>query len=212
MRAGVFHEAVDEIDGGVGLARAGGHLDERARTTGGEGFFQAGDGLDLRGPERAGGQRWKFAEALGELLFLLHPGEQGFGTMKREHAAAARVGIEAVGEEGFRARALVAERERRFPRRQAERDAGDILGGLLLDAGEGVAFGLGLDRADGFGVNEQRVVRFAGLEGEFADGDTARGREVDLVLRLDGPARRGEHRVNLPAGALFGAVRHRGAL
>ena len=84
LRAGVFDEAIDEIDGGVGLARAGGHLDERARTTGGEGFFEIGDGFDLRGPERAGGERRKFAEALGELLLLLHPGEQGFRAMKRE--------------------------------------------------------------------------------------------------------------------------------
>ena len=40
LGAGVFDEAVDEIDGGVGLARAGGHLDERARATGGEGLLQ----------------------------------------------------------------------------------------------------------------------------------------------------------------------------
>ena len=95
--------------------------------------------------------------------------------MEREDAAAARVGIEAVGEEGLRAGAFVAERERRFPCRQAERNAGDIFGGLLLDAGERVAFGLGFDCADGFAIHEQRVVGFAGGKGEFADGDAAVG-------------------------------------
>jgi len=54
---------------------------------------------------------------------------------------------------------FVTERERRFPRRQAERHAGDILGGLGLDAGEGVAFGLDFVVPDGFAVNEQCVVR-----------------------------------------------------
>ncbi len=181
LGSGVFHEAIDEIDGGVGLARAGGHLDERARTTLGEGAFKVVDGLDLRRPESAGGQRRKFAKALRQCRAfpMLHPGEQGFRAMKREHAAAARVGIEAVGKEGLRARALVGERKRRFPGRQAERDAGDIFGGLLLDAGEGVAFGLGLDGADGFAVNEQRVVRFAGLEGKFA---MATPRETERLI------------------------------
>ena len=136
-------------------------------------FSRFRDRFDLRGPECAGGKRRKFAEPLGDGLFLLHPGEQGFRAMKGEHAAAARVGIEAAGEEGFRAGALVAERQRRFPRGDAERDAGDILGGLLLHAGEGDAFGLGFHGADGLAVHEERVVGFAGLEGEFADGHAA---------------------------------------
>ena len=50
-RAGVFHEAIDEIDGGKGLARAGGHLNERAQQARGQGFFQTGDGFDLREPQ-----------------------------------------------------------------------------------------------------------------------------------------------------------------
>ncbi len=53
FRPGVFDEAIDEIDGGEGLARAGGHLDERARTPGDQGDFEIFDGLELRGPEVA---------------------------------------------------------------------------------------------------------------------------------------------------------------
>ena len=158
LGSGVFHEAVDKIDGGVGLARAGGHLDERARATCGEGAFQVLDGLDLCRPESAGGQRRKFAKALRQCRtspgHMLHPGEQGFGTMKREHAAAAWVGIEAVGKERLRACALVGKRKRRFPGRQAEGDAGDIFGRLLLDAGKRVASGLGLNGADGFSCQQ----------------------------------------------------------
>src|SRR5207244_5162485 len=57
-----------------------------------------------------------------------------------------------------RARALVTERERSLPRRQPKRNAGNILRGLLLGAGERDASGLGFGCADGFAVNELRVV------------------------------------------------------
>jgi hypothetical protein len=50
-------------------------LNERTRTTGGKGLFEIVDRINLRGPERASGQRGKLAEALGELLLLLHHGE-----------------------------------------------------------------------------------------------------------------------------------------
>src|SRR5437773_10364491 len=50
-RAGELDEAVNEVDGGVGLAAAGGHLDEGAAFVGGEGFLEIVDGFDLRGPE-----------------------------------------------------------------------------------------------------------------------------------------------------------------
>src|SRR5206468_12643534 len=50
-RAGELDKAVNEVDGGVGLAAAGGHLDEGAAFVGGEGFFEVADRFDLRGPE-----------------------------------------------------------------------------------------------------------------------------------------------------------------
>src|ERR1051326_9550091 len=43
-RAGELDEAVNEIDGGVGLAAAGGHLAKGAAFFGGEGFFEVVDG------------------------------------------------------------------------------------------------------------------------------------------------------------------------
>src|SRR5438552_6773038 len=50
-RAGELDEAVNEVDGGVVLAAARGHLDEGAAFVGSEGFRQVADGFDLRGRE-----------------------------------------------------------------------------------------------------------------------------------------------------------------
>src|SRR5436189_6144661 len=50
-RTGELDEAVNEVDGGVGLAAAGGHLNEGAAFVGGEGFVEIADGFELRGPE-----------------------------------------------------------------------------------------------------------------------------------------------------------------
>ncbi len=47
-RAGELDEAVNEVDGGVGLAAAGGHVDEGTAFVGGEGFLEVADGFDLR--------------------------------------------------------------------------------------------------------------------------------------------------------------------
>ena len=50
LGVGVFEQPVDRGDGGVGLARAGGHLDERARAVVLEGRLQLLDGADLARP------------------------------------------------------------------------------------------------------------------------------------------------------------------
>src|ERR1019366_7539597 len=116
---------------------------------------------------------------------------------------AARVGIKAVGEASFAAGAFVAEREWGLPRGQSRGNAGNVFGGLFLHADQGVTFGFCLDRADGSSVHEERVVGFTGDEGKLTDRYPARGREVDLVLGLNRPAGRGEHRVDLFAGQFF---------
>src|SRR2546421_3964950 len=63
--AGEFDEAVNEVDGGVGLAAAGGHLDEGAAFVGGEGFLEVVDGFDLRGPQ-IGGRHLICSEKVGQ--------------------------------------------------------------------------------------------------------------------------------------------------
>ena len=47
LRSGVLDEPVGEAARGVGPARAGGHLDHRARIVGGERGFEIGDAFDL---------------------------------------------------------------------------------------------------------------------------------------------------------------------
>src|SRR5437667_8073247 len=54
-RAGELDEAINEVDGGVGLAAAGGHLDEGAAFVGGERFLEVANGFNLRGPRVGGG-------------------------------------------------------------------------------------------------------------------------------------------------------------
>ena len=136
----------------------------------GEGLLQVDDGFDLRGPEVGGGKRWELAEALGQLLLLLHPGEERLGAMEGEDVTAARVGIKTVGEAGFGAGGFVAERERGLPRGQSRWNAGNVFGGLFLNADKGVAFGLRLDRADGFSVHEEGVIGFASGKGKLKIG------------------------------------------
>ena len=108
--------------------------------------------------------------------------------MEHEDIAATRFGVKPVGETGFFAGGFVAERERIVPRRETGRNAGDVFGGLLLHADEGVTGRLGLDCAERLGIHEERVIRFTGGKRKFADRHTARDREVDFILRLDSPA------------------------
>jgi hypothetical protein len=57
LGAAELEQAVHRGDGGEGLARAGGHVHQRARLVQGQRFFQPGDGADLAVAQVAGGQR-----------------------------------------------------------------------------------------------------------------------------------------------------------
>ena len=94
---------------------------------------------------------------------VFHPCEQSLRTVKREDVAAARHGIETVGEARFRAGGLVGERQRRAPGGNPEGHALHVLLGLLFDAGQRMANRFGLNRADRFAIDKERVVRLAGL-------------------------------------------------
>jgi hypothetical protein len=65
---------------------------------------------------------------------------------------------------------------------------------------EGYTLRLGLDGGDGFGIHEERVIGLADLERQLTDGHTARGGKIYFVSRLNKPARRGKHLVNLHPG------------
>src|SRR2546425_375955 len=82
-----FAEAVNDVDGGVGLAAAGGHLDEGAAFVGGEGFFEVADGFDLRGPKIGGGyvvRSQKVCEAGVKVMLGFEPFQQRFRLVKRK--------------------------------------------------------------------------------------------------------------------------------
>ena len=71
-RAGELDQPVDEVDGGEGLAAAGGHLDQARGVVGGERLLEVADGFDLRGPEIARRhliRSQKIREARVELVF-----------------------------------------------------------------------------------------------------------------------------------------------
>src|SRR5205823_9745425 len=87
-RAGELDEAVNEVDGGVGLAAAGGHLDDGAAFVGGEGALEVADGFDLRGPQITLGhliRSQKISESGVELRLGLDPFEQSRRSMKGEN-------------------------------------------------------------------------------------------------------------------------------
>src|ERR1700757_5052127 len=92
-RAGELDVAVNEVDGGVGLAAAGGHLDEGATFVGGEAFLEVADGFDLRGPEITRGHLircQKIGEPGVELVLGFKVFEESFGSVEGEDVAALR--------------------------------------------------------------------------------------------------------------------------
>ena len=213
MASSVFEQPVDGGDCGVGLARAGGHLDERARAAVLEGLFELLDGADLARPESRGVQHGKPLKArtkrgrLGEPVpYRLRPG-------KAEHLPGTGPGIAPVCEARNHAGALVNKRQG-FAVVHPFEFGGGINGGLLLDRRDLLAPfpRLGLDNAAGFLVDEENVVGGADIRLILANGDPEAGAEIDLLLVLNEPARLREHLVDVVARRLFGCpvgVRHR---
>jgi hypothetical protein len=194
----VLHEAVADVRRGEGLAGAGSHLDERARTARGERLLEIGDGAELGGPEAAVGERRERAEAVAEgrsggvAAHLLEPGGERLRPVEREDGAACRVGVERVREAGLRARGLVGERERALERgRDLVGQAVDVLRALPLHPGQRLTFLLRLDDAGGGAVDEEEIVgtTVRRLQDELAHGDTPRRGEVGARRVLNRPAR-----------------------
>jgi len=161
-------------------------------------------GVDLRVPQPVGDERRQVSQSSAERRGFAGPFREGGRLVEGEHAPAAGFGVEAVGEEGFDAGALVEERQRLVPGRRDVGQAGAVLFGLKLDAAEGCAGGLGLDGADGFAVHEQQVAGEAGLEGEFAHDE----QHGSLDGRIDDPLIRVIHvLIQPPAPGLGGGRR-----
>ena len=127
--------------------------------------------------------------------------------MKGEHLTRAGFGVAPIGKSGDDSRAFVDEGQSLFVLDPFELGGG-VAFCLFLDRRDFVApfFGLGFDDADGASIDEEHIVGGADVGLVFAHGDTLSGIEVDLVFVLRIPAGRGQLRVDLVAGDLFGVL------
>src|SRR6266487_790488 len=108
--------------------------------------------------------------------------------MKGKNVAAFRRRVELVRELRFDAGGFVGERQLFAPFRVNVEQTLAVLARLFLDAGQRVTFGLRLDGANGFAVDEEQIVHFiAAFQKRFADGDSARSRQVDRATVLNSP-------------------------
>ena len=76
---GELEQAIGDIDGGEGLARAGRHLDQGARIGPGERLFEVADRLRLDLPQPRLVERRQLLEPGAELRWLCHPFRQRLG-------------------------------------------------------------------------------------------------------------------------------------
>ena len=215
LRSGVLDEAVSEAARGVGLARAGGHLDERTRVGCGKRLFEIRDAFDLAGAEIL---RWQQMgnghgrEPATKRCRLGEPRSKGFRTMKREDAAGTWGGIAFVAKHCFNARGFVEERQRAgrdglYEIRQVHR----VMGGLLGNASQQHTYFFCLNYSDGFSVHEQKIIAGTGFKRRFAQRDAGSGGRTELLVVLNDPAAGNELCIDLLPGALFGSQFRHGA-
>ncbi len=230
-RAGELDQAVDKGNRRVGLAAAGGHLNEGARLVGGERGFEIADRAHLRRPQAGFDERREVAHASQESRWgefrdgrgcgaarrqrgcrrnQVQPVAQRIGPMKRKGRACARLGVETVGEMGFDAGGLVGERQRTIPGGQFVGQTLGVARRLGLDARERDAFFLRFDHAGRSSVDVEQIVgkAVAGLQRKFADRHAARGVDVGFAHGLHRPAGGCKQPVDLGAGAFFRLIRH----
>lgn len=92
---------------------------------------------------------------------------------------------------------------------QILRKAGGVFRGLRFDTCQR-PLGLRLHRAERLAIDIEHVVgeTEARLHLEFANGDSATGRQIDILEILDEPACGHQIRVDFAAGALLGCFGH----
>jgi len=210
----VLEQAVDAGDGGVGLAGAGGHLDQRARPGFAEGLFEVGNRRFLAVAQVEffrglvlGVERRQAGEAGAQAGAFVQPVAQGFRAVEAENLPRARLGVAGVGKAGDDAGGFVEEGQR-LPVVDPFELGGGVAFGLGFVHGEVLTFGftLGFDDADRLFVDEQDVVGRAGIGLPFAHGDPESGAEIDLALGLHHPAGGAQLRIDTVAGLLLGVL------
>jgi len=222
--AGKLDQAVDEADGGIGLAAAGGHLNQGAGLIGCERRFQVADRRNLRRPQavfeqlRHGlqpGQEGRCPEvgtrrhlgagmdsATGQIgagsRQVLQQGGQRLGAMKGEHRTGARMRVQPLREMGLDASGFVAEGKGAQPGWQRFGQALGVSGRLHFHAGEGAPRLLGLDHTRRPAVDIEQVVGkpISRVEREFAQRHAAGRMDVGIGHVADMPAGLLQQRIN----------------
>ena len=105
----VLEQAIDDVDGGEGLARPGGHLDQRTRIGLGKGPLEVADGAGLDRPQAGFVQGRQLPQPSAQGQGLVHPCPQRLGPREVEDRAAPRHRVEPVGEVGYGAVGLEQE-------------------------------------------------------------------------------------------------------
>ena len=159
--AGVLDEAIGEGAGGEGLARAGGHLDERARAVSAKDFSRLvmASTWQSRMPAVASGcAKGICARRARSVSGSAATRASVSGRWKAKTRRERGCGIALVAEEGFDAGGLVEE-GKLCPVQAGGEEVGQVRGvvaGLVGDGGERGAFLLGLDDADGWRSTSSR--------------------------------------------------------
>ena len=99
--AGVGQHPIGCGAGGEGLARAHGHLHERAGVIAGQRAFKPLDRLDLALAKAIGDERRHVPQPRPQRLGLGQPPPQRLGAMEGEDPPRARLGVGEVAEQGF---------------------------------------------------------------------------------------------------------------
>ena len=186
----ILDEPIGEGTGGVGLARARGHLDEGAGFGFCKRFLKTCDGFDLALAHPGGGEGMReghLGQPVAQGSRLGQPLGQCLGSMKTEHATGTRLRIAFIAEERFDASRFVIERK---PVGGLE-EIGKVLaimGGLVSHGGERHADFLGFNHANGLAIHQQQVIAAARFQGNFAKSDAAGGAKVNVFVILDDPA------------------------
>lgn len=212
---GEFDEAIGEGAGGESFSRAGGHVNERARTVLGKGGFQTGDGFDLAIAHAILDQRVDDGQRLQSVtqrVLLGSPLGERLGPMEGEDTAGTRRWIALVAEEGFDAGGFIEEWE--LARNSGGQEFGQavcVTRGLLGDGRERGAFLFRFDDTERVAVHQHQVIAGPGGKRHLAHRDPPACGEIQCLVILNDPARRDELRVDLLTGELFwGQLRHSG--
>ena len=203
----MLEQPVHERDGGEGLARAGGHLDQRPGTRLGERRLEPGDGVHLARAQARGVQRGQSRERLTQ-RGSAEPLAQGLGPVEGEHRARARLRVPQVGEARDGAGRDVHERQLTVV--QVLEPGARVVLGLVLVPGEvhALLLALGLDHPHGLSPDEQHVVRGSHLGRVLPHRDPEPRVQVDPGLVLHHPPARRELGVDEVSGSLFGCLVH----